>query len=687
MSLEGKTVGKYQLVETMGSGGMAEVYKGFEPRLERTVAIKVMHDHLAKSPDFRERFLREAKAIARLNHPNVVGLIDFDSQDRDYYMVMEFIEGGTLEELLKEEADRPSLEEVFNIMSQVASGLEYAHQQGMIHRDIKPANIMFHDRSRRRVVITDFGIARLMDEAGMTMSGTMLGTPHYMAPEIVKGEQADPRSDIYSMGVVLYELVTGQPPFEAETPYGVMVKQANEPMPSPREINPDLSYELEEVIAKALEKNREDRFQSAAEFSEALRMLPEQDPTVRMPPAMRGGASAASAPKISQPVLTGTGVSHQNAADQSNETDAEPSALRKFMPLIGAVVGVLLIGILTVFLLSRFGENDSGGDGAGTPVAVGNAPTGTSEAAPTEAAAAVVPTDTPEPQPEPTEPESFEPTSTQIPPTETSEPSPTVPPVLAFDFVEQPAYVCNIGFLTDADILGGLVTLKLEDVKAPIDGELLFAWLGDGTTFTNLGPAEIDAQGQVNLRQIVGLSAVDSFDRFILSSEVPDAVADFPQKIIMEGVIDPDVYTSQRQFVANLADSRGQYGLAIQHAELSAQGLAANDLDEARKHAEHVVNILEGSNGAFFGDLDGSGLAENPGDGTGALNHLLFGNEILDLAQPIDPNSPIAFAEERIDSGMSLTFSQAEIGRDQALRLLAVDSVEEGGPVIESLLN
>ena len=199
---------------------MAEVYRGYHAALDRYVAIKVLHAFLADDPEFKSRFEKEARNVARLKHPNIVQVYDFeyDPSDESYYMVMELIEGPTLKERLVELAtrnERLSLEESLRIIHDAGLALAYAHQQGMIHRDVKPANLMLD--ADGRVVLTDFGIAKIVTGVQFTASGGMVGTPAYMAPEQGLGEAGDERSDIYSLGVILYQLLTGRLPFEAET--------------------------------------------------------------------------------------------------------------------------------------------------------------------------------------------------------------------------------------------------------------------------------------------------------------------------------------------------------------------------------------------------------------------------------------------------------------------------------------
>jgi serine/threonine protein kinase len=270
-SLIGKTLGKYQISDRIGKGGMAEVYKAYHPKLDRFVTIKILHSYLAEGEDFLTRFDREAKAVAALRHPHIVQIHDFDLIDENYFMVMEYIDGGTLQDKMVELSKGGKympVKQVLSILREVGEALDYAHKKGILHRDIKPSNILLD--SSGTAYLADFGIARMISATQFTSTGSLIGTPAYMSPEQGKGMELTDASDIYSLGIVLYELLTGKVPFVSETPLAVIQKHISEPPPSPRLLRPGLPAAVEEVVIKALTKEPKDRYQTAKEMIQAL---------------------------------------------------------------------------------------------------------------------------------------------------------------------------------------------------------------------------------------------------------------------------------------------------------------------------------------------------------------------------------------------------------------------------------
>ena len=265
--LTGQTLGQYRIIEPLGQGGMATVFKAFQPSLERYVAVKVLPPYYAHEPGFSERFIREAKAVARLEHPHILPVYDF-GQEGDYtYIVMKYVPAGTLKDQIVSGA--MTTEQASTIISQLAQALDYAHEQGIIHRDIKPSNVLM-DRGQWALLM-DFGLAKMVEGSQqLTASGVGVGTPAYMAPEQGQGKKVDGRADVYSLGIVLFEMLTGRVPFNAETPMAVMIKHITDPLPMPRSVNAAIPETVELVILKALAKDPADRYATAGEMAAAL---------------------------------------------------------------------------------------------------------------------------------------------------------------------------------------------------------------------------------------------------------------------------------------------------------------------------------------------------------------------------------------------------------------------------------
>ncbi len=271
ISLVGQRIGEYLIVARLGKGGMAQVYKAYHPSSSRYVAIKVLHAHLAEDGNFVQRFQREARACFKLHHAYIVRVFDFDSWNDSYYMTMQLVEGPSLKAELerRNKYKRPFTDtELVRLCAAYSHGLQYAHDRGMVHRDIKPANLMLTHTGHP--VLLDFGIARIVGETQYTMTGALVGSPAYMSPEQGQSGELDGRSDLYSLGTVLYEMAAGRPPFSEDTPMATLMKHITTTPPPPAEFRPDIPSALESVILKSLEKRPEDRFQSGDEFANAL---------------------------------------------------------------------------------------------------------------------------------------------------------------------------------------------------------------------------------------------------------------------------------------------------------------------------------------------------------------------------------------------------------------------------------
>lgn len=387
--LTGQTVGQYRLVQKLGEGGMAEVYKAYQPRLDRYVAIKFIRPELAVDSHFRARFEHEARAIARLSHGNIVHIYDFGDEDRRYFLVMEFVEGQTLKDYLQKlhKIDQwVTIGRAVEITVQVAAALGYAHNQGIVHRDVKPDNVLL--ASNGRPVLNDFGIARMIEQEGqgLTQTGAAIGTPAYMAPEQIQGQKdkISAATDLYSLATILYELLTGRTPFTADTAFAVMLKHLSDPIPLPRQLNAQLNEAMERFLLKALAKDPLDRFQTAEEFIQNLTIAAAQSDEAAVPAAhlapvtlgeqtqVAAEAEATVVESVSAtalPPAKETVVSPASALaappPESASAPASPPAKRRIPTWAWAVAGLFLFLMVGAVVLN--GLNDDGGTDSTLP--------------------------------------------------------------------------------------------------------------------------------------------------------------------------------------------------------------------------------------------------------------------------------------------------------------------------------
>jgi len=266
-TLTGQVVGRYQILERVGQGGMATVYKAYDPVEGRNVAVKVLSSLAADSPHFTARFQREAKVVSELRHPNIVPVWDYGQDDDMHYLVMPLLEMGSLSDRLMNGPLKPR--ESGRVVKQVTEALDYAHQHGVVHRDMKPSNILLDEEGN--ALVSDFGLVYIQDASVSLTGSALIGTPAYMSPEQAQGEKVTPATDQYAFGIVLYELATGQLPYDGETPMAVAIKHITNPMPFPRERNPNVPAAVEHVILKATAKDPGDRFESMAMLGEAYK--------------------------------------------------------------------------------------------------------------------------------------------------------------------------------------------------------------------------------------------------------------------------------------------------------------------------------------------------------------------------------------------------------------------------------
>jgi tRNA A-37 threonylcarbamoyl transferase component Bud32/tetratricopeptide (TPR) repeat protein len=332
----GENVGAYRIVDKLGQGGMATVYKAYHAALDRYVAIKVMHAAFLEDPNFLARFQREARIVAKLDHPHIVPIYDYAEHNGQPYLVMRFVEGETLKARVGSgPLDRA---EVLRIGEAVGDGLAYAHGQGVLHRDIKPSNILLTPEGG--VYLTDFGLARMAEAGESTLSrDMMMGTPQYISPEQAKGiRELDARTDIYSLGVVLYELLVGQVPFTADTPYAIVHDHIFTPLPMPRELNPDVPESIERVLLKALAKEADDRFQSVETLIAALENALEPSAQGRTADTITVPPPSTVSPPAAPP-------------EEPKKAKPRPKKKRQWLWIAAALAAILCIGAFLCFFV------------------------------------------------------------------------------------------------------------------------------------------------------------------------------------------------------------------------------------------------------------------------------------------------------------------------------------------------
>jgi serine/threonine-protein kinase len=496
-------IGRYEIKSELGRGGMATVYKAYDPRFEREVAVKVLPREMLHDPQFRVRFEREAKIIASLEHPAIVPVYDVGEEDGQPYFVMRYMNGGSLSERIQ--AGSLSITETAKIIGRLAPALDDAHAKDIIHRDLKPGNILF-DRSGEPY-ISDFGIAKIAQAPGSSTitGGGIIGTPAYMSPEQAQGDKVDGRSDIYALGVIVFEMLTGRQPYEADTPMAVVVKHITEPVPHILDINPNLPADFEHVIERAMAKNRDDRYATAKEFSGAL----------------------ISVSRGESPTLSPVG-SPQKAADKTHIAASASDATRISPPLaktkksggfpfwlFGLGGLIILLGIVTVggfFLLSN------GLSGSPTATVSVTAPLPTEAASATQAMVV-----------------AEEPTATDLPPS----PSPEPPTPTA---TAEPVVETGVG---GADMLAFAANNEVWVMK--LDGSELrvltndgvpksdLQWLPDGKSLVyiagkNIQLVEVET-GRVDV--LAAFSPSSLLDAFRISPDAQQVAISFNRKIFI----------------------------------------------------------------------------------------------------------------------------------------------------------
>ncbi len=419
--------GRYKIDRLLGQGGMSAVYQANDPNLRRSVAIKLIHAHLSSDPEFVKRFEEEAAAVAQLRHPNIIQVYDFNQDNGTFYMVLEFVQGETLQARLKNlsvAGKKMLLADTIRLMVKICDAAGYAHARGMIHRDLKPANVMLNPQGEP--ILMDFGVAKIKGGQMHTATGAIVGTPLYMSPEQARGEKLDARTDLYALGIILYEMAVGQPPFEADSAMSIMLKHLNEPVPdiSPL-VGAESPPELKAIIEKALAKDPAQRFHSAEEMAQALRVVGAQlagatlagqtasSLTAATASPLIAGAGLTSAPTTPGQVPTLSGPATRTDSGQRRNPPWLWAGLAGLLCLVGGVV------LAVTVILPPLSKTPTPEPPTQVVVLATTAP------AIENTATASAPTATPIPAVT----DTVEPSPTPIPPTATEEPSPTPIPV------------------------------------------------------------------------------------------------------------------------------------------------------------------------------------------------------------------------------------------------------------------
>jgi serine/threonine protein kinase len=595
-SLVGRKLGSYQITDLLGQGGMATVYKGYREDIDRYVAVKVLPPHPGLDQQFIERFKLEARTIARLQHPHILPLYDYGVEDDILYLVMAYIEGGSLGDRI--DSGRLTPRQAEPILRQVAAALDYAHRQGVIHRDIKPDNILLDKEGN--ALLADFGIVKLADSGShLTVTGGLVGTPAYMAPEQGSGEEITNSADIYSLGVVVYEMLTGRKPFEAETPMQVVIKHMTSPIPSLRATVPDAPEVLEMTLNRALAKVPENRYATATEFADDFTR------SIHSPDSVAGlkidfNPSADSTMVLTSPAATDPNLSRVPQPPTTTIIQQAPGS--NPLVLLGgfAIIALLILG--AVFLLINreqpatvISNNETAVVETGVPLSAGDV-SGTE----TAQAIALIPTDTPQPT------------------------------------------FGRLSFST-TKTLGDTVTLQVQNLT-PLPGGTVYAvWLrntGDDT-YQRLGTVTVDASGsgvmapyvdeggrtlpilfnavdltyettagdtpegqQVAYRDELPLELSQALTQIFLTS-VDGLAADAVESSTYEGAPSAGGPT-----VGLLASALAEANKASQHAGLAQR---STNIGGFHTHNEHTINILLGTKE----DYNANGTGENPGFGVG----------------------------------------------------------------------
>ncbi len=601
-SLIGRMLGKYKIIENLGQGGMASVYLGYQELIDRQVAVKVLPPHPGLDEGFVERFELEARTIAKLQHPHIVPVFDYGREDDILYLVMAYVDGGTLADRLDE--GPLSIRETEKILRELAGALDYAHRQGVIHRDIKPANILLSGEGF--ALLADFGIVKLVEDSPDLTGTGVVGTPAYMAPEAAQGNPIDSRIDVYSLGVLVYQMLTGEQPITAPSMMQLMLKVIQEPYRPIREVIPSLPPEIEVVFNRVLAKDPEDRYQTASEFAEDFSMAihdTSEIEAIRTQMPLKPGKPVAPTEAQRTAPMKDRGTRQQSPPGMA-ETNPTVVVQQGISPMILLVVVGMMIGGAVLALLVVLSNED----GTTSP--------------PTEIDDIPVIADPDE---------EAEPTAREIP---------TAPQIETFGSVTY----------STTDVLGDTIALRVDDLAPPGDG-VYIGWLVNTQTddTLRLGEILIDGFGSGALTyQDPDERMLPTMFNAVLITEETNEDAETPG----------DTIAYNGQAPAALANALGEIFIASEdglnggslldgitiEARIGAQhaGLASRSstIVSMRTHAEHTINALRGEEVDYDGDGDGG---DNPGRGVGVY---IFADRIETILNEAVADAPLRVASD-----------------------------------------
>jgi serine/threonine-protein kinase len=636
----GRTLSKVQVQQLIGRGGMADVYVGVHTTLHVQRAVKILQGHLSEDDDLMRRFRDEATAVAELRHPNIVQVYDFDLFDGQPYIVMELLAGMSMSAYLKglhKLGHTLPLETVGRLLDGIASALDYAHARGIVHRDVKPANVILRQGNTplspsiplppdTDPVLTDFGIARVSSATTRTLTGTVLGTPAYMSPEQVRGETVDPRSDNYSLGIMLYEMLAGTLPFdpEVDTTASVLYKQANIAPPPLANTSP----RVQAIVDRALQKERDARYQKAKDLAAAFRDVARAGATTM---AVGAAVGATSTP------VPGSAPAMSAEKGRGN---------RPLWIAVGAIaLAVLCLGALGLNALSGLGP---GGD---TPVPSDVAPATTTVATTTAPSDATLPPIGPPPGVTVAGASIYQDSSLQA--------------------IISDAPPPEAGSAYGAWLIGPDGASQVA-AAAFAQGSLTIAF--------------VDPQGR-NLLALYDEFAVSLEPDPDPAPDVPGPIrftSRAPETILVE-VRRLDVHANGAATTASILEGlRTESDIHDKHLGFSLTAVNGNDLPAAKGHAEHCINVLAGEESPDYGDWNQDGQPQNPGNGFGLIPYLRLALALAEseLDNP-DLSEETGAALRELVLQLNQTISLAEDSLDVAKRMTASDTIEEIRPLAE----